>query len=251
MKPMVHNQILDKLRTAKVAIRNKLLSFVLEKLLHSPQPSYSQSGEDMIIRHIFNALGIFNPSYIDIGAHHPVELNNTAYFYENGSRGINIEANPLLMEPFLRHRKHDINLNVGIMDKQGEMEFFIIDLPSLSTFSEKEANRIANKYGYTIRERKKIPVTTVQKVFDRYAQEKLPDFLSIDVEGFETPIFRSINFDAWSPYVICCETVAFEMKGIAGKNSELIDFLIGKGYMVYADTGINTIFVKREAWEGR
>lgn len=244
-------QFLDKLRAVKMTMRKSLLSFVQKRLLHSPQLSYSQSGEDMIIRHIFNALGIFNPSYIDIGAHHPFELNNTAYFYENGSRGINIEANPLLMKPFLQHRKHDINLNVGIMDEPGELEFFIINPPSLSTFSAEEASRIADKYGYVISEIKIIPVTPVQQILDKYARDKLPDFLSIDVEGFDAPIFRSIDFDRWSPTVICCEIVVFEMKGIAGKNNELVDYLTGMGYMLYADTGINAIFVKKEAWENR
>ena len=205
----------------------------------------------MIVRYIFNALGISTPSYIDIGSHHPFELNNTVYFYKNGSRGINIEANPLLIEPFLKYRKHDINLNIGIMDKPGEMEFFIIDPPSLSTFSEKEANRIFQKYGYRIKEKRKVAVTTVKLVLDQYAQDRCPDFLSIDVEGIEDAIFRSIDFTAWSPYVICCETADFEMKGVAGKNTKLIGFLEGKGYMVYADTGINTIFVKRNVWANR
>jgi len=244
--------ILDTARRVKSRIRNHLVLFFLDGVLHSPKTSYSQSGEDMIIRHIFNALGVSNPSYIDIGAHHPFELSNTAWFYEHGSRGINIEANPLLMAPFLKHRKHDVNLNVGIMEEAGELDFFIIDPPSLSTFSESEAKRIESEYGYAIREIKKIPVTTVQKVFEQYLQdEHQPDFLSIDVEGFEGPIFRSIDFDAWSPTVICCETVVFEMKGIAGKNNELVEFLTDRGYMVYADTGINTIFVKKSTWENR
>lgn len=53
--------------------------------------SYSQCGEDLIVSFIFNRLGILNPNYIDIGAHHPYKLSNTAFFYESGSRGINIE----------------------------------------------------------------------------------------------------------------------------------------------------------------
>jgi hypothetical protein len=56
--------------------------------------SFSQSGEDLIIDFIFNALGISRPSYIDIGAHHPYYLNNTAIFYLRGARGINIEPDP-------------------------------------------------------------------------------------------------------------------------------------------------------------
>jgi hypothetical protein len=44
--------------------------------------SYSQSGEDLIVRVYFDILGITNPTYIDIGAHHPYFISNTALFYE-------------------------------------------------------------------------------------------------------------------------------------------------------------------------
>ncbi|MFM7886227.1 MAG: glycosyltransferase family 2 protein, partial [Pseudanabaena sp.] len=53
--------------------------------------SYSQCGEDLIIQFIFSSLGISKPSYIDIGAYDAHKLSNTAVFYEQGSRGINIE----------------------------------------------------------------------------------------------------------------------------------------------------------------
>src|SRR5258705_5903293 len=83
------------------------------------QNSFSQSGEDLIIKFIFNALGIDKPSYIAIGAHHPYFLNNTAIFYESGSRGINIEPNDENIILFNRYRKQDINLNIGIAQETG------------------------------------------------------------------------------------------------------------------------------------
>ena len=42
--------------------------------------SYSQCGEDLIVKFIFDILNIKNPSYIDIGAHHPNYISNTALF---------------------------------------------------------------------------------------------------------------------------------------------------------------------------
>lgn len=62
--------------------------------------SYSQSGEDLIIKYIFDALGIEKPSYIDVGAYHPYCLSNTSLFYELGSKGINIEPDPMLFKNF-------------------------------------------------------------------------------------------------------------------------------------------------------
>ena len=54
--------------------------------------SYSQEGEDMILRRIFGdkRLGF----YVDVGAHDPRRFSNTYYFYKRGWRGINIEPRP-------------------------------------------------------------------------------------------------------------------------------------------------------------
>src|SRR5688572_17355247 len=81
--------------------------------------SYSQSGEDLIIKYIFDNLGISQPSYFDIGAHHPFFLSNTALFYSLGCRGINVEPDPSLFTPFKDKRKEDINLNIGISSSEG------------------------------------------------------------------------------------------------------------------------------------
>jgi len=48
--------------------------------------SYSQCGEDLIISHIIKSLSIQTPTYIDVGAHHPFYLSNTAYFYNGGCK---------------------------------------------------------------------------------------------------------------------------------------------------------------------
>jgi hypothetical protein len=39
--------------------------------------SFSQSGEDLIVKFIFDILKIKKPTYIDIGAHHSSYLSNT------------------------------------------------------------------------------------------------------------------------------------------------------------------------------
>ena len=78
--------------------------------------SYSQCGEDLILGFLVRSLGIERPSYIDIGAHDPTYLNNTKLLYQRGSRGINIEANPALIQRFKRQRPADINLNIGVVD---------------------------------------------------------------------------------------------------------------------------------------
>jgi FkbM family methyltransferase len=210
--------------------------------------SFSQSGEDLIIDFIFNALGISRPSYIDIGAHHPYYLNNTAIFYLRGARGINIEPDPSLFSLFLNHRKEDTNLNIGISDTLGTLDFHVMNIPTLNTFSAEEADKYSLEGDYYIKEIKKINVEPISKVISDFKNGVFPDFLTLDAEGIDEIVLKSIDYDNNKPIVICTETISFSEKGKGVKNVEIIQFLESKGYMLYADTHINSIFVEKNRW---
>ncbi len=231
----------------KIYKRLKLKIFQNEKNKFR-RSSYSQSGEDLIIKFIFNALKIKNPSYIDIGAHHPFHISNTALFYNSGSRGINIEPDPSLFKNFQKFRKDDINLNIGIGEEEKEVDFYIISAPTLSTFSKKEAEKYSKEGNFIIKEVKKVRVRKLQDVIDEVYESFFPQFLNIDAEGVDELIIKSLNFEKNFPIVICIETISFSTKGDGKKNEDIINFIIEKGYLLYADTYINSIFVKEELW---
>jgi FkbM family methyltransferase len=186
---------------------------------------------------------------MDIGAHHPFGLNNTAIFYENGSRGINIEPDPTLIKAFIEHRPNDINLNIGIADKKSVLDFYIINDPVLNTFSREEAEKYHKEGNFRIVEQRKVEVETVQSVLDQYARGKFPDFLTIDAEGIDEIVLKAIDFNHNFPLIICVETISFSQSGRGIKNTGLIDFIRSHGYLLYADTYINSIFVRKERWE--
>ena len=209
--------------------------------------SYSQCGEDVLVQYVFNLRGIQNPSYIDIGAHDPFFLSNTALFYENGCRGINIEANPQLSENFKTYRPEDINLNIGIGNQKGQLDFYLMQDNTLSTFSKKEVDfMIAN--GKELSEIKSVKLTTITNVLDEYFNGLFPDFLSLDVEGLDFEILQTIDFGKSYPKVICVEAAEYSPIGAGARRNELIDLLISKGYYEYANTNLNAIMVKNEFW---
>ncbi len=215
------------------------------------QESYSQTGEDVIVKFIFDRLGIKAPTYIDIGAHHPFKLSNTALLYKTGSRGVNIEPDPDLFKSFLEYRKEDINVNLGIGDTNAELDFYVISSPTLNTFSKKEAESYQTEGNYSIKEVKKIQVKTVNSVLEEYVNGKFPQFLNLDAEGIDDLIIKSIDYESNFPIVICVESISFSTNGNGIKNSALIEYIVSKGYMVYADTYINTIFVREELWRNK
>lgn len=203
--------------------------------------SYSQCGEDMIVWFIFTILGRAAPSYLDIGAHHPLTLSNTALFSLLGARGMNIEPDPDLFVRFTAHRPHDINLNVGISETAGELPFFRLSDPTLNTFSAEEAAQMESFNRARIVSRTPVRVEPISALLDQW--KFTPDFLSIDVEGRDLDILRTYDFERHRPTVICAETLQNLPDGSGRKNSALIEFLSTKEFRVYADTYINTIFV--------
>lgn len=221
------------------------------KLYFNPQckKSFSQCGEDIIIKYIFDTLGILYPTYIDIGAHHPYKHSNTALFYLLGSRGVNVEPDPDLFTIFPDERPGDTNLNIGIATKEDNLEFFVMKNRTLNTFSRPKAEEYQNEQGVSIAEVKTIGVIPLSEVVKKHGNGKFWDFLSIDVEGFELDILQSHDWEGSSPKVICCETLSFSSSGKGVKEQGIIDFLVAKDYLIYADTNVNTIFVKKGLWE--
>ena len=208
--------------------------------------SYAQCGEDLIIKFLFDNLRIVQPSYVDIGAHHPRYINNTAIFYDTGSRGINIEPDPTLFEAFIKDRPADKNLNIGISPKASRLDFYHMSAPTLNTFSKKEAKNF-EKEGYPIISTSKIMTLNINDVIQEHLGRK-PDFINLDAEGLDYEILRTLNFKKYAPTILCVETISFSSTGHGIKDIKLIKFIESKGYLMYADTNINSIFIKEGVW---
>src|SRR5207244_13514538 len=98
------------LGASSVKTVRSLLRGVIDYGFRGAKISYSQYGEDLIVRFALENLRIQHPRYIDIGANQPFSGSNTAIFHESGSRGINIETDPYLFESFQRLCTRTINL---------------------------------------------------------------------------------------------------------------------------------------------
>jgi len=203
--------------------------------------SFSQCGEDVISWFLLDQLAIHKPAYVDVGAYDPMRLSNTALFHLMGGRGINIEPDPKLFASFPRARPGDINLNIGIARVAGSLTFFRMADPALSTFSESEARRMESEEGIPIDERVQLPVRPLGEVLSEYGWR--PDFISVDVESMDVEVLQSFELARVRPAVICVETISFSLS-MAGKKSAPVEKLMADaGYLAYADTYINTIYV--------
>jgi len=234
-------------------MKNWLLKIIINRLLKKRRAklTYSQSGEDLLVAKVFGLLSIDRPSYLDIGAFHPFRFSNTALLYDNGSSGVCIEPNPHLFTVIKKNRPRDICLNAGIgIDDRSEADFYVMSTPTLSTFSKDEAERYCSYGKQKIEKIIRSPLISFNKLIVDYAI-KVPDFVSVDVEGLDYEILESINFEKYRPAVFCVETLTYTENSTEVKIDKIISYMESQGYFVYADTHLNTIFVDSAQWQKR
>lgn len=164
--------------------------------------SYAQNREDIILKGFFENQK--NGFYVDIGAYHPTIASVTKFFYDSGWTGINIEPNPTQFKTFKQLRKRDINIQVGVSDKKGELIFR--EYPNgMSTFSEEVIDIVEEKKGSRPNHKDyKVQVTTLEDIFNEYNIKNI-NFLKIDVEGFEYEVIEGNDWEKYRPEVLCIE----------------------------------------------
>ncbi|MEW6665500.1 MAG: FkbM family methyltransferase [Thermodesulfobacteriota bacterium] len=213
--------------------------------------SFSQAGEDLIVSGVMKSLRISQPYYLDIGAHHPTTMNNTYLFYLKGSRGVCVEPDPDMFSCLRSKRGKDVCLNFGIgPENRSSADFYVMTTKSLSTFSKADAERYQTYGNQRILQVIQIPIISINDLLQQYLK-KCPDFVSLDVEGLEPHILRSLDLSRYRPPVFCIETLTYTEDKSEQKLTNIIDYMRESSYMPYADTYVNTIFVDVERWQNR
>lgn len=207
--------------------------------------TYSQHGEDLMLLNLIYLLGLqpHQVTYLDIGAHHPFHISNTALLYDRGAKGVNIEANPNLHAIIHQHRTRDISICAGVGAKDGLLPFYMIDQHSgRNTFSKETAEQFVKENPeHTIREVKIIPVITPDQAVDMWLAGQYPTLLSIDAEGLDLEILQAIDYNkASSLKLLICEAVSKEAA------LAIRTFLESKGFFQYCRCVSNLIFVRQE-----
>lgn len=193
----------------------------------------------MLIRYLLTNWGV-ERSYIDLGSHHPYAMSNTAIFYHDGWKGINVEVNPVLAELFYSHRSKDINLCVGVGRQEGDMTFYMFnDHDPRNGFNKDliDAYLRENPAARVVKEIR-VPVKTIQGILDEYNHGKCPSFMSIDIEGSEYDALSGFNLRDNGP-IIC------DME-ISRNKEELFQLMQSAGYFLYVKVGANYIWVRNE-----
>jgi len=193
----------------------------------------SQDNQDKYLEtNIFK--GYKNGIYVDVGAHDGVSINNTLYFEKNNNwTGINIEPIKIVFDRLLINRPNNINLNCAVCNNDGETEFLCntgyTEMISgiKDTFDNRHFQRLENenrKMGSTT-EIIKVNTNKLETIFDKNNISKV-NYLSIDVEGAEFEVIKSINFDK-----VFIDVIGFE-NNYDDTSIPIIKYLEHKNYVV-------------------
>lgn len=207
------------------------------------QVAYAQQGEDMIIMQALGMLGIQKPRYLDIGAFHPTIGSNTYLAYVSGGRGVLVEPNPPMAKMLAEVRTRDVVVAAGVgTGEVTEADYYLMrDRPQLNTFSKAQVDRYVAEGG-SIDKTIKVELLAVNTLLSEHFARGI-DLLSVDVEGLDLEILKSMRVGGPRPAVICVETSVY---GTTALVPEIFSLLAERGYAARGGSMINTVFVDVE-----
>lgn len=234
-----HSQLRADLRRVLGIIKGRLLGSFERR-------SYSQEGEDMILRRLFDSCR--SGFYIDVGAHHPLRFSNTYFFYRLGWSGINIEPNPDFALAFRLFRPRDEHVQEGVAESPGTLTYFRFDDAALNTFDRGLARQREEAAGRARLPPLEVKVERLDAILERLLPpETAIDFLSVDVEGMDLAVLRSNDWGRFRPKCVLVEALA--QPSVARlMASELARFLEDRGYRFFAKS-FNSAFFVDSQWQ--
>ena len=173
---------------------------------------HSQDGQDKYLEtNIFK--GFKNGFFVDVGAHDGISINNTLYFERyNGWTGINIEPIESVYNKLVTNRPFCVNINCAVSNTDGNAEFILnkgyTEMISglKSSYDGRHMSRLQKENIMTNSTTEIVNVCTqrLETIFDEQGVTCV-NYMSVDVEGGEYDVIKSINF-----YKVFIDFIGFE-----------------------------------------
>lgn len=204
--------------------------------------SYSQFGEDISA---WKALRNVSPGfYVDVGAHHPLKLSNTALLHLAGWDGINVEPRQGAIAEFEAHRPRALNLRAAIHNELDSVTLHTFQGGRTNTVLADRAERLAKTHERTGAET--VPAMSLNELFDRHVPDGVRvNYLSMDIEGYDHEALLAFDLDRHRPDVLCVELHRFDVLALG--EDPLVRHLKGHGYHPFALNVMSFTFVREDA----
>lgn len=199
---------------------------------------YSETGEDAVTEQIFaNEIG----KYVDVGASHPIIGNNTYKFYKRGWQGIGIEPIKRYEKLWKISRPKDKFFQGVVSDSMDDVEFVEFSNSLLSSTDKAIIQEHIERGIASIRYQ--VKTISLKNLLPEKLSPDEPYLVSIDVEGAELTVLKTINFNQQRPRVILIESWSLPWE----KKNKAISYLENHAsYQLFAYTGLTAVMVPSE-----
>jgi len=212
--------------------------------------SYSQDGDDLKALELLGDVKTF----IDIGANDGFTSSNTFLFALKGAEGVCLEPVPsifwMLRGLYLFNSRIKC-LNYGISDRDADAEMVKSGLLSYLPDTQDPGHReLVNECFDKSFKKVNIRLITFSTLTKLTTVPRETDLLSIDVEGHELQVLRSIDFDSYRFRLIIIETHTYDDKGNSlwthRDLSDIDSLLLRHGYAAIARSSVNTFYMSSQ-----
>ncbi|XP_064087954.1 protein Star-like isoform X2 [Macrobrachium nipponense] len=225
-----------------------LVSYIRQLHLVGPSPGpynlknpdvldFSQNGQSKQIEKILH--GKHGGFFVEAGAYNGEELSNTLYLERQlGWTGLLVEPDPW---------------NFWTLKKRGRKSHAVHACLSPSPFPKEVTFKQSDTMGHIAsgsEEKHHQGIFTRVKCFPLYSlllalNTTTLDLLSLDVEGAELQVLKTLPWNKVTIHVVCVE-----YKHVPEGGASLTSFLQERGYALHSTVGDDLIFVRKELMEG-
>lgn len=189
--------------------------------------SFSQNGEDLIVRAYFDRIGLRIGTYLDIGCFHPVWISNTHSLHRRGWSGVAIDIDRFKLAAMKFARRGRVECILGAVCGSSEegatapVYKFDRGLSEIDTL-ELASAEIHRAEGRGEFRREEVALVDINRLMARLPHV---DFINIDIEGLDKEVIIALDFERFRPTV-----VLFEENKAWGASPEVRRKLESAGY---------------------
>ena len=228
----------EKLYFVRGIIRKRIWDCL--KKLGQNSDYFSEAGQDMLVKDNFfkNQKSGF---FLEIGAFDGIEGSNCYHFEKFMNwQGIAIEASPLQFEKLKKNRNCKL-MNIAIGSENKQVEFYEVvegftQMSGINNLNFKDSfERIKKKSNSKINK-----INIECKTFEKLVlSDQIIDLISIDIEGNESDVLKTINFDKYKIKVIILENNT-------PKELSYLKFFKEKNFYYFDRVGMDEIYYNKK-----
>ena len=201
---------------------------------------FSEAGQDMLVKDNFfkNQKSGF---FLEIGAFDGIEGSNCYHFEKFMNwQGIAIEASPLQFEKLKKNRNCKL-MNIAIGSENKQVEFYEVvegftQMSGINNLNFKDSFERIKKNSNSKINKINIECKTFEKLIP---SDQIIDLISIDIEGNESDVLKSINFDKYQIKVIILENKT-------PKELSYLKFFKEKNFYYFDRVGMDEIYYNKK-----